>query len=160
MSGAVPEGQMPDPTFEITGPMKTAMYGSMGIPIHLSISASMRRSCASGWVLMIMESVVTEWQPIETAFANLPFKIIDYGEPFKSFAPAMVYGPVWCGESVWSDYPNDTAKGEWRDPRVAIASTHEHARCWTIEQDAPSDYDVYIKPTHWMPLPEPPSAGA
>lgn len=103
-----------------------------------------------------------DWQPIETAFDNLAFAIlgdVNCG-PFKSYEDAIVYGPTW--EGGWDDvWPGRSAKNLWTgEPRIAIASTYEGKGFWTIVSDGPSDYEVHILPTHWMPLPAPPNPAA
>lgn len=97
-----------------------------------------------------------DWQPIETAFEQLTFELI--GTPaVKYYRSALVYGPTWRPNGIYDDWPND-GRGDWSGPqRFAMASTYEGKGFWTVDSDAPSEYDTHIQPTHWMPLSAPPA---
>lgn len=99
-----------------------------------------------------------EWLPIATALDSLGFRWVGPGpDRFKIYEPALVYGPVWMPvRPIYDDWPGE-GRGAWAGPRrVAIASTCEGRGFWTIETDAPGDYETHIQPTHWMPVPDPP----
>lgn len=97
-----------------------------------------------------------DWQPIDTAQDSLAFELVGPDKTTKIYEDAIVYGPTW--EGGWDDdWPPRSAKNLWiGEPRIAIASTYEGLGFWTIVSDAPGDYDVYIMPTHWMPIPPAP----
>lgn len=94
----------------------------------------------------------TEWQPIETFFEqHTPHSL--GGEAVHYDADVIVCGVEWQGV----DSPYNPAGGRWGSRViVCIASTYLGAPCWTAVNPAPSDFDAYIRPTHWMPLPIPP----
>ncbi len=96
-----------------------------------------------------------EWQDIESAFESLQYNRIGGGET-RYFEDALIYGPTWESSHYLSDYPKDGGGGWTGEPVIAIASTYDGAGFWTKSSDGPSDYDLFIQPTHWMPLPEPP----
>lgn len=100
---------------------------------------------------------MTAWKTIESALNNLRFERLG-SQPARHFEPALVYGPTWVPERPYiDDWPKD-GRGSWTgEPRIAIARTYDDQGFWTIGSEGPSDYDVYIQPTHWMPLPPPPS---
>ena len=67
------------------------------------------------------------WQPIETAPKDT--LVLLYGEP--------------CGEIF----------GRFREPTIVVgANRYDY---WAV--DATDYYQVTVEPTHWMPLPNPPS---
>lgn len=100
-----------------------------------------------------------EWQPIETFPEDYPHWTSEYdikNPKTKYYNPCLVAGPTWEGPSGY--YPSDGDNNWTGDVRIAIAHTWGGNGYWIVESDAPSDYDTYIKPTHWMPLPSAPSA--
>jgi hypothetical protein len=105
---------------------------------------------------------MSEWQPIETFPGDLPYWTSEHGnegvpveERETRYYDALVYGPVW--ENGWGDSPHSCKEDKWTgDPEVVFASTYTGIDFWTIRSRGPSDYDDYIKPTHWQPLPAPP----
>jgi hypothetical protein len=98
------------------------------------------------------------WQPIETFPEDYPHWSSEYdtkATKTKYYEPALVFGATWEGRNDW---PTDGG-GDWTGPaRIAIATTYEGKGFWTVESDAPNDYDTHVRPTHWMPLPQPPAA--
>lgn len=98
-----------------------------------------------------------DWQPIEMfPPEDFPFKVSMDGDG-RFYESALVFGPTWCGDGWFSinDSPRD-GKGAWNgEPRFGIASTCTWEDFWTISSDGPSDYDVYILPTHWARLTSP-----
>lgn len=95
-----------------------------------------------------------EWRPIETFEARLEPSFC--GDSGTKHYEAIVYGPTWAGG--WSASPFDKLPRDlWTgDPQVSIASTYEGQGFWTVDNPGPGDYDAYIKPTHWMPVPTAP----
>lgn len=97
------------------------------------------------------------WQPIETFPGDHPWSHLGGGTDTRYYAEALVYGPTWNGamfDSPWKPEPGSGFTGE---ASTFIASTYSGAPCWTCANPGPGDYDEYVKPTHWMPLPEPPA---
>ena len=96
-----------------------------------------------------------QWRPIETFFEqNEPHAL--HGSDPVYYENVLVYAATW--DSAW-DSPYDARGGRWGDDYKAYtASTYVGAPCWIATSDAPSDYDTYLKPTHWMPLPDSPPA--
>lgn len=115
--------------------------------------------CISGHVnlLALADAVLAAqqdgaWRPIETAAKDAPFWISDCGT--RHFRAVLVVGPTWTGG--WRDHPSEGGDF-WTGPvKVTIADSYEGAGYWAVESSGPSDYEQYIRPTHWMPLPEPP----
>jgi hypothetical protein len=98
------------------------------------------------------EADVGKWQPIETALDRLKWEYYG-GSEERFYEEALVYGPTWAGG--WGDSPSDgNFTGECK---IAIASTYSGCGYWRIPSAGPGDYDEYIQPTHWMPLPDPPT---
>lgn len=99
------------------------------------------------------------WQPIETfPPEDWPYWESEYDkDPKKTkyYDSALVFGPTWEGGGD-HDYPLVGGAFWVGEPIVAIARTYSGEGFWTIDSDAPCDYDTYIQPTHWMPCPEPP----
>jgi hypothetical protein len=98
-----------------------------------------------------------EWQPIESALESLPYEEHKVGEKLvRYYAHALVYGPTWEGDFHHSPYCPEKGGGFTGERQVAIAHTWSGKGFWTISAPGPGDYDEYVKPTHWMPLPPPP----
>lgn len=98
-----------------------------------------------------------EWQPIETALEKLAYEERDVqGEAVRYYEAALVCGPTWEGDYSQSPYWPERGGGFTGESLTAIAHTWSGKGFWTIWAPGPSDYDEYIKPTHWMPLPPPP----
>jgi hypothetical protein len=92
-----------------------------------------------------------DWQPIETAPKGV--KIIVFGDvPGRSFPQTMV-------ARFWPQYTLPVAEG-YEDEDWAEQSPHGESYMpadWyeeTMGEEAPA---VNLKPTHWMPLPAPPT---
>lgn len=102
---------------------------------------------------------MNEWQPIETLnFEDLPFWTSEViGPETKYYEGILVYGPTWEGDWHQSPYSPDKGGGWTGSCTKAIATTWTGRGFWTVDHPCPGDYEEYIKPTHWMPLPNPPA---
>ena len=98
---------------------------------------------------------MTEWQPIETFPGDHPWEHLGSSDT-RFYQEALVYGPTWEGGHYDSPYKPDASSGFSGEPAIFIAHTWSGAPCWTCYNPGPGDYDQYVRPTHWMPLPSPP----
>jgi len=99
------------------------------------------------------------WRPIETALTDAPhwFSEYDKTEPKTRYiSEVLVWGPTWEGGWDHSPYDKDATDMWTGEPDIFIASTWEGAPCWKTSNPGPEDYDQYVRPTHWMPLPASP----
>lgn len=101
------------------------------------------------------------WRLIETAMTEAPHWFSEYDKNesrTRHISEVLVYGPTW--EGGWGESPyNSNAPGKWTgEPGVFIATTYDGAPCWRTSNPGPDDYDEYVQPTHWMPLPPHPTA--
>jgi len=81
---------------------------------------------------------MSEWQPIETAPKDGTF-ILVCQTLTKKQAKDKAYGIFFQVAAWWADEEDE------KDGR------------WAIYCDLPSEPSLHFNPTHWMPLPEPPS---
>jgi hypothetical protein len=66
----------------------------------------------------------------------------------------LVYGPTWEGRGL--DQSPHGGMGEWTgEPEIAIAWTHFGLPYFIISSRGPSEYDDWIKPTHFAILKPP-----
>jgi hypothetical protein len=72
------------------------------------------------------------WQPIETAPKDVEVWVVGLAKPWRT---SMEF--IWQGQSGFSE---------------------EDGRWWTTAHDD-SGEPLFVKPTHWMPLPPPPPPG-
>lgn len=96
------------------------------------------------------------WQDIATAMTDAPHWISDTGT--RHISEVLVYGPTWQGGWEHSPYDKGVADMFTGESGIFIAYTYEGALCWTAFNPGPSDYDEHVRPTHWQPLPKPPTA--
>ena len=99
-----------------------------------------------------------DWHPIETVWNDAPSEVLE-ANGVRYIWRVLVFGHTWDGDPWRGGSPYDQpTKGRWSDETtIVIAGSYEGAPCWTVESSGPNDYDEYIRPTHWMPLPAPPS---
>jgi hypothetical protein len=81
---------------------------------------------------------MTEWQPIETA-------------P-KDGREVLLFG-IWAGEIHGLNADPTIAVGAWQGGK----SDYQGDDFWALTGG--DVYACWMRPTHWMPLPEPPQEG-
>jgi hypothetical protein len=99
-----------------------------------------------------------DWQPIETFEEHAEVSwVSDVGTVY--YKPVLIYGPSWGGGWTFSPY-EEAHQDLWTGPpSVSIGDTWKGRGFFTVgAENAPTDYDGYVKATHWMPVPEPPLA--
>lgn len=97
-----------------------------------------------------------EWQPIETFPDDTPFWTSDHADNIRYYDPVLVYGKTWKGG--WDhDYPGDGGDFWTGEPEIFWATTYTGKGFFTAEPSI-QDYETYIKPTHWMKRPSPPTS--
>ena len=109
----------------------------------------------------LVQGGVPQWRPIETAMTEAPHWCAEVqGRNVRYIKEVLVYGRAWEGGWNESPYDKDPADLFSGPPAVFMATYYQGAPCWIVSSSAPSDYDVYVRPTHWMPLPAPPADAA
>lgn len=94
-----------------------------------------------------------DWRPIDTFPGELEPDFIADGVRFYT---ALIYGRGWSGDSLLG-YPGHQPDVPFNEePGVYIGSTWDGIGFWKAEQPDHSDWSTYIKPSHWMPLPDAP----
>lgn len=82
---------------------------------------------------------MNEWQPIETV-------------PKDGRALLLCWAIDADGNPIdWNEEPKSSGVF------VQVASFSEVVNSWWVYIDTPSDARLHFDPTHWMPLPDPPS---
>ena len=84
------------------------------------------------------------WRPIETAPKDGTSILLHCSRYFRDESPALECDDVNTVVASWWEREEPNADGELGD--------------WICYMDLPMDPLCPFEPTHWMPLPDPPSA--
>jgi hypothetical protein len=101
----------------------------------------------------IRADLVPQWQPIETAPKDGTWVLVSGGDAYDEFN--LFKGELDCSVSPHVvNYPNDVSVAM---NRPVVAFWNDDQKQWAFAHWDSAWRAEYYSPTHWMPLPAPPS---